>query len=195
MLEGVGEEAGEAERMFTDLSISIGTSVPDEVEIQGDKLFLRYPSIEAAISVMEHVKAEVTLGSRKVKVQYFPIRKVDANVAYDWYCEKCDYKNFGRRGRCYRCEAEKAPTCRLSYSTQPAIRPFREESAQNCSLMLRGAAITEVEESTLLEIFEAFAPVRDVRQIKNKLTGAFKDFAFIEFYSPEETSVAFREAN
>jgi hypothetical protein len=138
----VGDAAGEAERMFTDLSISIGTSVPDEVESQGDKLFLRYPSIEAAISVMEHVKAEVTLGGRKVKVQYFPVRKVDLNVVYDWYCEKCDYKNFARRGRCYRCEAEKVPTCRLSYSTQPAIRPFREESAQNCSLMLRGPVVT-----------------------------------------------------
>lgn len=38
-------------------------------------------------------------------------------------------------------------------------------------------------------------PVRDIRQIKNKLTGTFKDFAFIEFFSPEDTAVAFREAN
>jgi RNA recognition motif-containing protein len=28
-------------------------------------------------------------------------------------------------------------------------------------------------------------PVRDIRQIKNKLTGKFKDFAFVEFFSPE----------
>lgn len=47
----------------------------------------------------------------------------------------------------------------------------------------------------MLEIFESFAPVRDIRQIRNKLTGAFKDFAFIEFYSPEETAAAYREAN
>jgi hypothetical protein len=37
--------------MFTDLSINIGTSLPDDIEVQGDKLFLRYPSVEAAISV------------------------------------------------------------------------------------------------------------------------------------------------
>lgn len=38
-------------------------------------------------------------------------------------------------------------------------------------------------------------PVRDVRQIRNKLTGKFKDFAFIEFFTPEETTIAFKEAN
>lgn len=47
----------------------------------------------------------------------------------------------------------------------------------------------------LLELFESIVPVKDVRQIKNKLTGEFKDFAFLEFFSPEETSQAFREAN
>jgi RNA recognition motif-containing protein len=47
----------------------------------------------------------------------------------------------------------------------------------------------------LLEAFEAICSIRDVRQIKNKLTGRFKDFAFLEFFTPEETSLAYREAN
>jgi hypothetical protein len=84
------------------------------------------------------------MGNRKVIVQYYPIRKVDLTLAYDWYCDKCDYKNFARRNRCYRCESEKSNTCRLSYSTQPATKP-REETAQNCSLMVRGAVVGEVE--------------------------------------------------
>lgn len=37
--------------MFTDLSIAIGTSVPDDVEPQGEKIYVKYPSIEAAKSV------------------------------------------------------------------------------------------------------------------------------------------------
>ena len=41
--------------MFTDLSISIGTSVPDDVESQAEKIFIKYPSIEAAQSVFEHL--------------------------------------------------------------------------------------------------------------------------------------------
>ena len=34
-----------------------------------------------------------------------------------------------------------------------------------------------------------------MRQIKNKLTGRYKDFAFVEFFTPEETAIAYREAN
>jgi hypothetical protein len=78
---------------------------------------------------------------------------VDINVVYDWYCDKCDYKNFARRGRCYRCESEKAPNCRLSYSTQLSNRPLREESAENCSLMVRGQVISDLDENALLDIF------------------------------------------
>lgn len=51
--------------------------------------------------------------------------------------------------------------------------------------MLRGPVLCDIEESLLLEAFEAFAPVRDVRQIRNKMSGGYKDFAFIEFFSPE----------
>ena len=58
--------------------------------------------------------------------------------------------------------------------------------------MLRGPILCDLEESLLLELFESIAPVRDVRQIKNKMTGRFKDFAFIEFFTPEETSIAYR---
>ena len=61
--------------------------------------------------------------------------------------------------------------------------------------MVRGPALCDVEESLLLELFESIVPVRDVRQIRNKLTGRYKDFAFIEFFTPEETSIAFKEAN
>ena len=110
---------------------------------------VRYPSVEAATAVFEHLHGEITIANRTIRVQYYPVRRVDLTLAYDWYCEKCDYKNFGRRNRCYRCESEKTNTCRLSYSTQaapaPSSRPSREESAQNCSLMVRGAAVAEVE--------------------------------------------------
>ena len=51
--------------------------------------------------------------------------------------------------------------------------------------MLRGPVLTDIDENVLLEVFESIVPVRDVRQIRNKLTGKFKDFAFIEFFTPE----------
>jgi len=51
--------------------------------------------------------------------------------------------------------------------------------------MVRGPVLCDIEESILLETFESIVPVRDVRQIRNKLTGRYKDFAFIEFFTPE----------
>lgn len=37
----------------------------------------------------------------------------------------------------------------------------------------------EIEEEILLNIFESFAPVKDIRMIRNKITGGNKDFAFV----------------
>ena len=74
------------ERTFTDLSISIGTSIPDDTEVQGDSVLVRYPSVQAAVSVFEHLQGTLDVGGRKIKVQYYPIRKIDLTVAYDWYC-------------------------------------------------------------------------------------------------------------
>ena len=50
--------------------------------------------------------------------------------------------------------------------------------------MIRGPVIMEVEEELLLDLFEAFAPIKDIRMIRNKVTGGNKDFAFVEFFSP-----------
>ena len=108
---------------------------------------------------------------------------------YDWYCDKCEYKNFAKRGKCHRCDNEKNPNCRLNYGSQFfSVNSSRREEiddAVNCSLMIRGPIITEIEEEMLLNIFEAFAPIKDIRMIRNKLTGGNKDFAFIEFFTPE----------
>jgi RNA recognition motif-containing protein len=39
------------------------------------------------------------------------------------------------------------------------------------------------------------APIKDIRMIRNKVTGGNKDFAFVEFFSPEEAAMALRKAN
>jgi RNA recognition motif-containing protein len=65
------------------------------------------------------------------------------------------------------------------------VRLTKEEVTSNCSLMIRGPVLCDIDENIILSAFEAIAPVRDIRQIKNKFNDKFKDFAFIEFYSPE----------
>ena len=143
MFEGAAASKEEVESIFMDLSISLGTSVPDEVEVRDNQGFVRYPSVEAAMNIFEKARGEIEIKGEVFKMQYWPVRKLDLSLAYDWYCEGCGYKNFGRRGRCYRCDTEKTDSSRLSYSNQPAVRPVRgDETPQNCSLMLRGPVIT-----------------------------------------------------
>lgn len=45
--------------------------------------------------------------------------------------------------------------------------------------MLRGQIIAEVEETLLIDIFEYYGALKDVRMIKNRATGGNKDFMFI----------------
>lgn len=43
----------------------------------------------------------------------------------------------------------------------------------------------DIEEADILDVFEKLAPIKDIRMIKNKSNGTNKDFAFVEFYTPE----------
>lgn len=84
------------------------------------------------------------------------------NLSYDWYCDKCDYKNFARRNKCYRCENEKNDNCKLNYNAAGSnvAKVSKEENINNCSLMVRGSVIVDTEEEVLLNIFKPSAPSR-----------------------------------
>jgi RNA-binding protein 5/10 len=58
--------------------------------------------------------------------------------------------------------------------------------------MVRGNVIINVNETTLLDIFNKYATVRDIRLVKNKSTGLQRDFAFIEFYTIEEAETVLK---
>lgn len=61
--------------------------------------------------------------------------------------------------------------------------------------MVRGPVIVDTEEEVLLDIFEGICPVKDIRMIRNKMTGVLKDFAFVEFFTPEDAALALKEAS
>lgn len=61
--------------------------------------------------------------------------------------------------------------------------------------MVRGPIVMETEEEDLLDLFEQYASVKDIRMIKNRMTDQKKDFAFIEFYSEEDAAVAFKNTS
>lgn len=57
--------------------------------------------------------------------------------------------------------------------------------------MVRGPIIMEAEEEDLLDLFESYASVKDIRMIKNRVTDQKKDFAFVEFFNAEDAAVAY----
>lgn len=73
-------------------------------------------------------------------------------------------------------------------SSQPQSYYYTVPSDQGgiSSIMVRGSALMDVTESQLLDLFNKYAPVKDIRLVKNRNTGNMKDFAFVEFFTPEE---------
>jgi RNA recognition motif-containing protein len=58
--------------------------------------------------------------------------------------------------------------------------------------MLRGDILQDIDESLVIDHFSAFAPVKDIRMVRNRATKRNKDFAFIEFHTQEEAELVIR---
>jgi RNA-binding protein 5/10 len=44
-------------------------------------------------------------------------------------------------------------------------------------------------------VFQSIAPVKDIRLVPNKMTGGTKDFAFVEFFTIDDTENVFRKVS
>lgn len=75
-----------AERALTDASINAGTSVPDEVEVKEDAIFAKYPSVEVSTKIKELLKETISIAGEEYRINFHPYRRIDLNMAYDWYC-------------------------------------------------------------------------------------------------------------
>ena len=55
------------------------------------------------------------------------------------------------------------------------------------TIMVRG--ISQCSENDIWESFDKIGKVKDIRRIKDRFTGEFKDFAFVEFENEEEADL------
>ena len=166
--------------VFDDLSIGAGTSLPDEVETRNNLTLIKYPSIEACSKVFMYTQGSVVIDRKGYKVDYYPRKETLANQ--DWMCNKCNYSNYSRRNKCNRCENIRNTECRPVFGGSSSAKneiPKNRDEINPCSLMIRGPVIGQVDEAVLIDIFQHFCPIKDVRTIRNRLTGVAKDFAFI----------------
>jgi hypothetical protein len=91
------------EKLLTGVSIEVATSLPDEVDLRNGNAYVKYPSGEAASMALDHLKGFLKVNNKSYKVDFFPFRKINFNFLQDWFCDKCEYKNFARRNRCNKC--------------------------------------------------------------------------------------------
>jgi RNA-binding protein 5/10 len=207
------------DQSLREIAINCQTSMPDQIQLISalGTAYAVFPSKEAAKKILYKLEGNLDLGNLKFPIEFYPssIAKnnkqmpqtlaKDVNLVQDWICDKCDYKNFARRIKCYKCENPRNQNCRVVYNSACIIRPnfssmhmqtpptaIDTAAGANTSLMVRGNVLFEISETMLLDIFSKIAPVKDIRMVKNKNTGQMRDFAFIEFYTIDEAEAVLK---
>lgn len=142
--------------------------------------YVELPNVHTAIQVMRCTQGMLHLASTPVPLAYAESqseRKLPRNESGDWYCLSCDAYNFPRRSKCFKCGAARSST-------------RSEEEITRSSIMVKSTALASASEEDVRDVFEHIGRVRDVRLIKDRLTGLNKSFAFIEFATSSEADSA-----
>ena len=98
----------------------------------------------------------------------------------DWICPRCTSVNFARRLECYQCAA-----------VRPAD-PLRVASDKDGpSNVLKVSGLEEdASEDMLTRLFSAHAPVAEVRMVRDKFSGAPRNFAFVQYAEVQDATRA-----
>ncbi|KAK9819581.1 hypothetical protein WJX81_006628 [Elliptochloris bilobata] len=91
----------------------------------------------------------------------------------DWVCGMCQAVNFSRRLECYQCSTPR-PSDPLRITAEP--------EAPSCVLKVSGLE-PHISEEVLEAMAAAVVPVREVRGVRDKFTGAPRGFCFLHLFS------------
>lgn len=114
--------------------------------------------------------------------------------AVDWMCTVCGCVNFARRMLCFQCNegrADDAPAADMSLSTNGRKG---SEAGPTHILVVRGLD-EHVNEDMLHAEFSKYAPLKDLRLVRDKFTHVPRGFAFVHFHSVEEAATALEATN
>lgn len=120
----------------------------------------------------------------------------ESHVAkFDWVCNinGCDGYNFARRTSCFQCGLPKDPTLSAHVGSDDPRDPHRKDiydsNIPSNVLVVRGVD-SKTEEETIRYSFQPFLGLKEVRLVKDKVTNQSRGFAFVEFTSVEQATVA-----
>ncbi|GMJ01355.1 suppressor of abi3-5 [Hibiscus trionum] len=111
----------------------------------------------------------------------------------DWMCTICGCVNFARRTSCFQCNeprTDDAPAADISLSN-----PKRgSESGPTHVLVVRGLDENADEEMLRYE-FSKYAPIKDLRLVRDKFTHVSRGFGFVHFHSVGDATKALEATN
>lgn len=147
--------------------------------------FVEFPSVDDAQRFMEyHHNTRLDIDGRIVYMDYS--KQKDShhhhNSEYrDWICPQCTTTNFSRRAMCYTCQAPKPQNpVFVSQSTEDTTEP-------GPVLALRGLDPSSVE-ATIYGVLSEYAPIKEVRLVREKGTNISRGLCFVEFHSVEDAT-------
>eukprot|EP00250_Pteridium_aquilinum_P006127 c16104_g1_i1 orf=566-3700(+) len=178
--------------------------------------FIDFPSVDAARKMMEGLREDgLVLDGRRVYFEYSskPTGGVGAPQAQssgsfsgvskhgisavDWMCTVCGCVNFARRTLCFQCNegrADDAPAADIPLSMTAPNGRKGSEAGPTHVLVVRGLD-EDVNEDMLHTEFSKYAPLKDLRLVRDKFTHVSRGFAFVHFHSVEEAATALEATN
>eukprot|EP01118_Nematostelium_gracile_P013140 TRINITY_DN4928_c0_g1_i1.p1 TRINITY_DN4928_c0_g1~~TRINITY_DN4928_c0_g1_i1.p1 ORF type:complete len:503 (+),score=140.08 TRINITY_DN4928_c0_g1_i1:67-1509(+) len=140
--------------------------------------FIDFMGVEDAENVMKNCQGKVTLDGQSVHVDYSRPNSMNTlEHPGDWYCSNCMKSNYARRKVCFSCQAPKP------------LNPTPEPDRSNSGIVVKGLDPSTTEDK-IRQTFSKFAPIQEIRFIKDKTTHQGKGFCFIEFNNNEDAAKA-----
>ncbi|KAK8339605.1 hypothetical protein V6Z12_A08G045800 [Gossypium hirsutum] len=110
----------------------------------------------------------------------------------DWMCKICGCVNFARRTECFQCNEQRtddAPVADISLTGKRG-----SDSGPTHVLVVRGLDENADEEMLRYE-FSKYAPIKDLRLVRDKFTHVSRGFAFVHYHSVGDATKALEATN
>ncbi|KAJ4790629.1 suppressor of abi3-5 [Rhynchospora pubera] len=169
--------------------------------------FVDLPSVEDATRMLSGVREKgVVVDGRRLLFDYSREPDNASRLGFgghrsiappsDWICAICGCLNFARRALCFQCNeprTEEATPAEAASSANPSGKKGADLGATHV-LVVRGLDENADEEMLRYE-FAKYAPVKDLRLVRDRFTHVSKGFAFVHFNSIEDATKALEATN
>ncbi|OMJ90804.1 hypothetical protein SteCoe_6785 [Stentor coeruleus] len=174
ILTGIPENIHKEELIVSmnDFANSLSISPPYKIALKSGVAFVNFTNVYSCSIVYSSID-KFLIRNYRVEAEYGQ-DCYDSIEKTDWTCNnvknmQCGTLNFARRLKCFKCTK---------------IKTNISDENIKATIIVKG--IYQLSENEIWESLDKIAKVKDIRRIKDRFTGDFKDFAFVEFVTESE---------